>query len=401
MRILYLSSSGQLGGAERVLLDLAASLRRSHPAWELHLAAVEPGPLVSAAHDIGVAATVLPLPQALADLGESGASPGRVALRLAGAVLPLRGYVAALRRHVAAITPSIVHSHGLKTHVVSALAAGDAPLVWHLHDYVGARRVTAALLRRLSGRVAMAIANSASVAADFTAACGDRVPVTTVLNGVDVESLLPSGPVLDLDALCGLPPGAAGTVRVGLMATFARWKGHLTFLEALGRLPRELPVRGYVIGGPVYQTAGSQVSLEELRGACGRLGLDGRVGFAGFQSDRGAALRALDIAIHASTSPEPFGLVIAEAMSTGRAVVSSALGGAAELVKPEVDALVAKAGDADDLAHAIARLAADLELRGTLGRAARRTAVERFSQARVGAEIAGLYGRLASPAQAA
>jgi glycosyltransferase involved in cell wall biosynthesis len=247
----------------------------------------------------------------------------------------------------------------------------------------------------------MAIANSASVAADFTAACGDRVPVTTVLNGVDVESLLPSGPVLDLDALCGLPPAAAGTVRVGLMATFARWKGHLTFLEALGRLPRELPVRGYVIGGPVYQTAGSQVSLEELRGACGRLGLDGRVGFAGFQSDRGAALRALDIAIHASTSPEPFGLVIAEAMSTGRAVISSALGGAAELVKPEVDALVAKAGDADDLAHAIARLAADLELRGTLGRAARRTAVERFSQARVGAEIAGLYGRLASPAQAA
>jgi len=186
MRILYLSSSGQLGGAERVLLDLTASLRRSHPAWELHLAAVEPGPLVSAAHDIGVAATVLPLPQALADLGESGASPGRVALRLAGAVLPLRGYVAALRRHMAAITPSIVHSHGLKTHVVSALAAGDAPLVWHLHDYVGARRVPAALLRRLSGRAAMAIANSASVAADFTAACGDRVPVTTVLNGVDV-----------------------------------------------------------------------------------------------------------------------------------------------------------------------------------------------------------------------
>ena len=138
MRILYLSSSGQLGGAERVLLDLAASLRRSQPEWELHLAAVEPGPLVSAAHDIGVAATVLPLPQALADLGESGASPGRVAWQLAGAALPLRGYVTALRRHIATIAPTIVHSHGLKTHVVSALAAGDAPLVWHLHDYVGA-----------------------------------------------------------------------------------------------------------------------------------------------------------------------------------------------------------------------------------------------------------------------
>src|SRR4029079_145071 len=107
MRILYLSSSGHLGGAERVLLDLAATLRRSHPAWELHLAAVEPGPLVSAAHDIGVAATVLPLPQALADLGESGASAGRVAWRLAGAALPFRGYVASVRRHIAAIPPPL------------------------------------------------------------------------------------------------------------------------------------------------------------------------------------------------------------------------------------------------------------------------------------------------------
>jgi glycosyltransferase involved in cell wall biosynthesis len=93
--------------------------------------------------------------------------------------------------------------------------------------------------------------------------------------------------------------------------------------------------------------------------------------------------------------------VIAEAMSTGRAVVTTALGGAAELVQPGVDALVAKAGDADDLAKAIARLAADPGLRAELGRAARGTAVERFSQARVGAEIAGLYARLASPAQAA
>ena len=138
-----------------------------------------------------------------------------------------------------------------------------------------------------------------------------------------------------------------------------------------------------------------------MREACGRLGLEGRVGFAGFQSDRGAALRALDVAVHASTSPEPFGLVIAEAMSVGRAVVTTALGGAAELVQPDVDALVAKAGDAGGLAQAIAKLAADPGLRGELGRAARRTAVERFSLARVGLEIAGLYGRLASPAQAA
>ena len=401
MRILYLSSSGQMGGAERVLLDLAATLRRSRPDWELHLATVEPGPFVSAARDIGVAATVLPLPQVLADLGEAGSSPGRVAWRLAGAALPLRRYVAGLRSHITEIAPSIVHSHGLKTHVLSALASSGAPIVWHLHDYVSARSVTATLLRRLAGRAAMAIANSASVAADFTAACGNRVPVTTVLNGIDVEGLLPTGPALDLDSLCRLPPAAPGTVRVGLMATFARWKGHLTFLDALSRLPRDVPVRGYVIGGPVYQTAGSQLSLDELGAACQRLGLDGRVGFAGFQQDRGAALRALDVAVHASTSPEPFGLVIAEAMSTGRALVTTAAGGAAELVRPDVDALITPPGDAAALAQALARLAASADLRTSLGHAARQAAVARFTLTRFAEEVSAVYGRVCPGAHAA
>jgi glycosyltransferase involved in cell wall biosynthesis len=379
MRILYLCSSGQMGGAERVLLDLAASLRRSHPAWELHLAAVAPGPLISAATDIGVSATVLPLPAALANLGESGASAVRVAWQLAGAALPLRRYVGALGDHIASLAPSIVHSHGLKTHVASALAGGEAPVVWHLHDYVGARKVTATLLRRLSGRAAMA----------------------TVLNGVDVEALLPTGPALDLDALSGLPPAPHGTVRVGLMATFARWKGHRTFLQALGRLPRELPVRGYVIGGPVYETSGSQVSLEELRAEVSRLGLEGRVGFAGFQQERGAALRALDVVVHASTSPEPFGLVIAEAMSVGRALVTSAGGGAAELTSPGIDALTATPGDPDALSGTIARLAGDRALRETLGRSARQTAVSRFSRDRFAGEIAQVYARVGARMQAA
>jgi len=212
---------------------------------------------------------------------------------------------------------------------------------------------------------------------------------------------VPSGPALDLDALAGLPPAAPGTVRVGLMATFARWKGHLTFLDALSRLPGDLPVRGYVIGGPVYQTAGSQVTLEELRDACTRLGLDGRVGFAGFQSDRGAALRALDITVHASTSPEPFGLVIAEAMSTGRAIITSATGGAAELVRAGVDALTAAPGDAGELARALEQLVRDHHLRDTLGHSARQAALARFSLARFAGEIAAVYGRVCPEARAA
>jgi glycosyltransferase involved in cell wall biosynthesis len=402
MRILYLTSSGQLGGAERVLLDLAAALRRSHPEWALHLAAVEPGPFVSAARDIGVAASVLPLPRTLADLGESGSSPGRVALRLAGAAWPLRRYLAGLREHIASVGADIVHSHGLKTHVLAALThVPGARVVWHVHDYIGQRKVTARLLRQLAGRADLAIANSASVGADVANVCRGRLPVKTVLNGVDVDALSPEGPHLDLDAASGLPPAPPGTVRIGLVATFARWKGHATFLEAVARVPRDVPVRAYIVGGPVYQTSGSQFTLEELTAASARLGLAGRVGFTGFQSDRAAAMRALDVVVHASTAPEPFGLVIAEAMSVGRAVITTAVGGAAELVQPDVDAVIARPGDADDLARMLAQLAASPNRRLELGRAARTTAIARFSRTRFAAEIANAYLQVAAKVQAA
>ena len=96
----------------------------------------------------------------------------------------------------------------------------------------------------------------------------------------------PAARPLDLDALAGLPPAGDGVTRVGLVATFARWKGHATFLDALAQLPESLPVRGYVVGGPVYETAGSQVSLDELRALARRSGLDGRVGLHRLRAGR-------------------------------------------------------------------------------------------------------------------
>ena len=85
-------------------------------------------------------------------------------------------------------------------------------------------------------------------------------------------------------------------------------------------------------------------------------------------------MRALDVVVHASTEPEPFGLVIAEAMACGRPVIASRAGGAAEIVEPGVDGLSFSPGDVGQLAGAIARLAADPDERRRLGEAAARGA---------------------------
>jgi glycosyltransferase involved in cell wall biosynthesis len=214
-----------------------------------------------------------------------------------------------------------------------------------------------------------------------------------VPNVVDTDEFSPGPGAADLDALAGMPAAPPGTARVGLVATYARWKGHLVFLEAAARLARERPglaARFYVVGGPVYQT-GAQFSAAELREQAAALGLAGSVGFVGFQERPAAVYRALDVVVHASTRPEPFGLVIAEAMACGRAVVAARAGGAAELFAPGEEALGVPPGDPAALAAAVAALAGDPDLGRRLGVAARAAAVRRFAQGRLGPQLRDAY----------
>ena len=118
------------------------------------------------------------------------------------------------------------------------------------------------------------------------------------------------------------------------------------------------------------------------------------MGFTGFVNDVAPAMRALDVVVHASTQPEPFGLVIAEAMACGRAVVVSAAGGAAEIITDAVDALAHPPGDAPALARAIEKLTSDAAMRERLGRAAAISSARRFTHERLAGELVSVYRSL-------
>jgi glycosyltransferase involved in cell wall biosynthesis len=284
-----------------------------------------------------------------------------------------------------------VHTNGVKAHIVGTLAAPrDARLVWHIHEYVRSRPWSARLLRGLASRAWAIVANSDSVADDVRAAWGTALPVRRIYNAVDLTVFHPDGRALDLASAAGLPD-AGDRIRIGLVATFGRWKGHDVFVEAISRLTPRDRVRAYVIGGPVYETAGSQYSRTELQRAVAARGLSGTIGFTGHVDDVAAAMRALDIVVHASTQPEPFGMVIAEAMAAGRPVVAARAGGAKELFDDGATGVGHAMGDAGDLAACLQALLDDPARRRALGCAARRAAAARFSAARMAAEFAQVY----------
>jgi glycosyltransferase involved in cell wall biosynthesis len=394
-----------MGGAEVALLDLLASLREAEPEWKLELIISEAGAVASKARALGVPAVVLPFPESLARLGDASVADetaGRLRLlrQSAFATPAVVAYVSRLRKLLRQSQPDVIHTNGFKMHLLAALAKPrTVPLIWHVHDYVQSRALMARLMKLSSKRCDLAVANSNSVNRDLKAACGAALPVQTVYNGINTQIFSPAGDCLDLDARAGMPPAAPDTIRVGLLATFARWKGHEIFLRALSLVDPELPLRGYIIGDALYQTDGSQSSIEELKTIVARWGVSDRVGFTGFVAEPAAAIRALDIVVHASTQPEPFGLVIVEAMACGRAVIVSDAGGAAELIQTKngmgPNALSFTPGDAAQLAQRITQLAVDPKLREQLGAAGRATATERFNRTRFAQELVPIYRSLA------
>ncbi|MCP9494498.1 MAG: glycosyltransferase family 4 protein [Pyrinomonadaceae bacterium MAG19_C2-C3] len=400
MKITYLSPTAQMGGAEVSLLDMLASLRQAQPAWKLQLIAAGHGALVEQAAALGVEALVVPFPKSFAQLGDAGASrlaggrrTSRLKLpgKLIAATVSVWRYRRQLRHALEGSAPDIIHTNGFKMHILGMWSRPHVPIIWHIHDYISPRPVMRRLLRHYAHKCAVIIANSNSVAADVKSACPRAKEIHTVYNAVDLDKFSPAGGTLDLDELAGLPPAPKGTIRVGLVATFARWKGHETFLRALAMLPSDLSVRGYVVGGGLYQTHGSQYTLAELKQLAAALKITNRVGFTGFTDQPAAAMRSLDILVHASTEPEPFGLVIAEGMACGRAVVVSNIGGANEIINCGADALCHTAGDAMQLAECLNRLATDSHLRSKVGVEARATAERRFHRMRLAKQLPPIY----------
>jgi glycosyltransferase involved in cell wall biosynthesis len=399
LKAVYVNPTGVVGGAEMCLLDLLASVKADRPSWSSHVVLGDDGPLRLEIERLGVSCEVLPLPERLAALGDAGLGAGRSArLKLAArgpsALAATANYLGRLRRRLRRLAPDLVQTNGMKAHVLGAWAAPrGVPVVWHLHDYIGAREVMRRLLRCSARPSVHCVAVSESVAADARLVLGDRTPVDVVYNAVDLSRFRPGpGDGRWLDAAAGFPPADPGPlVRVGLVATFARWKGHEVFLEAAARVPSHLPARFYVVGGPIYKSAGSQHDPASLRSKAESLGVAHRVGFTGHQTDPAEVFRALDVVVHASTRPEPFGRVIVEAMACGRSVVASPLGGAAELIADGASALACPPGDPEALSAVLARLVSDPQLRERLGRGGRVEAEARFDSSRLADEWSRVY----------
>lgn len=357
--VTLVSPAAGLGGAERVLLDLVGlnPKRRS-------VVCFESGPLVSEVRAVGARCTVVELPASLRQLGESdGVGVGSMLASMSRVVGTSVRFLGRLERALSEHSPEVIHTNGMKAHLLASATRVRTPIVWHLHDFVSDRRLTRYLLQASQWRPRRAIANSEAVRRDARSVL-PRLDIDVAWNAVDERRFFPE----PREAPTEILGGPEGVVRVGLVATYARWKGHDIFLRAAQRV-HDAQLRGvhfFVVGGPIYETGGSQWAEDELRTMTEQLGVSSIVTFVPFARDPGPMFRCLDVVVHASTRREPFGRVLVEAMASGTALIATRGGGVQEIVTDGQDGMLVTAGDVDGLADAVTRLVSDLRLRQQL-----------------------------------
>ena len=164
----------------------------------------------------------------------------------------------------------------------------------------------------------------------------------------------------------GTAPGA-GTPVVGLVARLQPWKGQDRLLRAAALLrERGHAVDVLLVGGDSWslapQFAGSLPRLID------DLQMQGHVTMTGEVPDAGPYIDRMDVLVNAS-DPEPFGIVLLEAMARGVAVVAVDRGGPREIVQDGVTGMLASSGEPAALADAIEPLLASSELRARLAAA--------------------------------
>lgn len=376
IRVALVNHSARLGGAELALLHLVTRFDRAavHPTVLLG----EEGPLAERLRAASIDVAVLPLdPRLGAQRKDSLTAAG-----LADPVLLslFTRAVARTCRALRGLEARIVHTNSLKAHLLGGVAGRlvGAGVLWHVRDHIDTPYLPPAAVRavRLAARL---VPHRVVAVSESAARTVGRSDVSVLYQGVPL-------PELNGDR------AATGRLRVGLVGRIAPWKGQHVFLAAAARLARAFPEAEFVLAGaPLF---GEEAYERELRRQAECLLLAGRVRFLGFREDVWEVYRELDVAVHASTLPEPYGNVVLEAMASRTPVVAAGAGGVLELVEDGRTGVLVPPGDPVALAAALERLLRDPEERRRLGDAGRRHVEERFSLARDARFVERLYREL-------
>jgi len=321
----------------------------------------------------------------------TGQSPVRQAMGLLGMGGTVASF-ASLTRYVRRERIAVLHSTDRPRDAVACAVLGKltgAKAIIHAHLKVADWMSSS--IRKSMGRVDALIGVSEFVARSLVDYGYDREKIYAVLNAIDLPRWHPtqvSGEAVRREL--ELTPGTPVIVSA---ARLFLGKGQDHLIRALPAVRREFPDVRLVIVGRDDRQATPTSFTEDLKGLARELAVSENVIFTGQRSDMPAVMAAADV-FALPSDEEPFGLVFAEAMAMKKPVVALDNGGTPEVIDNGKTGLLSTPGDGAALASNLLTLLRDSALRARMGEAGRRVVEQRFTAARMAADVGRIYHAL-------
>lgn len=343
LNILFVHSSSELYGSDKSLLNIVRLLDRNQ--FQVHVILPCDGPLVDEMRKIGDVKVNIYDIAVLRRKNLSIKGGVQYLYQLRKAVNFIKGYITQNNIDIVDTNTSVVFS--------GAIAAKSCKIksVWHIREIINNQfenRVISFMMNRYSDVI---IANSKSTAA---ALCVSQKKVVVVYNAV--ESI--SGEMAQKKKSDILTVGMAGRIN--------RWKGQQLFIDAADKVCSEFSNVRFLIAGDAY--CGDEHLVNDLKAQIYSKGLSDKVKLLGQVNNMDDFYNSLDIFILPSIQPEPFGLVVIEAMEHKLPVVATNHGGPVEIVNNGKNGYLVDYRNADEMAARIVELLCDESKREAFGR---------------------------------
>ncbi|HEY7837258.1 MAG TPA: glycosyltransferase [Terriglobales bacterium] len=317
-----------------------------------------------------------------ADLARAARAEGIEVAELAGGGRRDLQAARQLRRLLREENVRLLCTHGYRADLLGSWAAraDGIPTVWFLRGYTGEDRKVRcyeALDRALLGWPRRIVCLSRTQADFLPARLREKARI--VPNAIPTPEVNRGAARTALCARLNLP---AGAVIVGAAGRLSPEKGAGFLLQAVAQLPVDVP--GHFV------IAGEGVLRRQLEDEARRLGIAGRVSFAGFCPDWPSLLPGCDLFVNPSLREQAPNVVL-EAMAVGVAVVATRAGAVAEIAGDPPALALVDCGDAGALAAALARLLPDAGARRELAEKGAARVRAAYSPAHQQEQLAALY----------
>ena len=299
--VVFVDHCAELSGGELALVRLLPALK----SVDVHVVLGEQGPLEGRLRAAGATVEVLELDQGVQHTRRDEVKVTSIGWRR---LLAAGRDVSALSRRLREISPDLIHTNSLKAAIYGGLAGrlAGVPVIWHIRDRIAPDylpRQTVMAVRILSKFLpAEIIVNSRATGESL----GPRTRFHVVPSPTAESDLRPEP---------ADPATHERPFRVAMVGRLAPWKGQHVFLDAFARASLDRDAEAVISGTAMF---GENEYAMELRDQVRRLGIADRVEFAGFVEDVPTLIRGVDVVVHASITPEPFGQVVVEGMAASR-----------------------------------------------------------------------------------